>query len=218
MGREPSPTTVYFVRHGQATRFADAADAGLTEAGVQQAVATAQFLTAQFLPAQFLTGQPVAAVYTSGARRAMDTAAILAQAWGRVAIVDPRLCERAEYDPTADMPVADFVAMWERANVQRDWQPPLGDSANACGLRMAAFVAACHAQWPGRHVVAVSHGGAIADLLHQLVTQAGLAARNPALAARPYDGAVLRECSVTVVRVDAADVTLLAAASAAHLP
>ena len=208
MAREPRSTTIHFVRHGQSVRFADAPDAGLTPLGERQAHATARFLAAQ----------PVVAVYTSDTRRAQETAAIIAAACGHSPTADPRLRERAEYAPTTGMSSADFVAMWERASAQREWQPPVGDSARGCGLRMAAFVAASHAHWPGGHVVAVSHGGAIADLLLQLFTLAELAAINPALAARPYDGALLRECSVTTLSVDVAGITLLDAASATHLP
>jgi probable phosphoglycerate mutase len=184
-------TRVFFVRHGRAHRFTHGADAGLTELGVRQAQATAQFLQAQAIDA----------VYTSPTRRSAETGAIIAHALGYAPRAEPRL--RAEYDPQAGLALPEFLAMWERANTERDWQPPVGDSARACGARMAAFMADCHAHHPNHGVVAVSHGGAIADLLLSLFSPAELAAVNPALAANPYDGTLLRECSVTLITTDA---------------
>lgn len=186
-------TCVFFVRHGQAHRFTHGADAGLTDLGVRQAQATARFLQAQ----------PIDAIYTSPTLRSAETAAIIAHALGHAPRTEPRLRERAEYDPQAGVALPEFLAMWARANTECEWQPPVGDSARACGERMAAFMADCHAHHPNRGVVAVSHGGAIADLLLALFTPDELAAVNPALAANPYDGTLLRECSVTLIATDA---------------
>ena len=150
--------------------------------------------------------------------RARETATIIAAPHGLPIIQDTRLRERANFGDLPGQTVEEFIAMWERCNVERTWIPPVGDSSVGCGKRVEAFVGDVHERWPQATVIAACHGGTIADFLLNVFTLDEIAAVNPALAATPYSGDVMRECSSTVVAFDGTDYSLREAASIDHLP
>ena len=201
-------TTIFFVRHGKINRLGDDVDPSLTEAGIAEAKATAAWLA----------DQPIEQVYASPLARARETAAIIAAPHELPVFQDDRLRERANFGDLPGQTVEEFIAMWERCNVERTWVPPVGDSSAGCGKRVEAFVADVHARWPQSAVVAACHGGTIADFLLNVFTLNEITAVNPALAAAPYSGDVMRECSMTVVDFDGAAYSLRKAASIDHLP
>ncbi len=200
-------TTIFFVRHGTFNRLGDNLDPPLTQKGVGEAKATAAWLADQS------TDQ----VYASPLSRARQTAEIIAAPLGLAVFQDARLRERASYGDLPGQTVNEFIAMWERNNVERTWIPPVGDSSSDCGRRVESFVADTYRRRPQGTVVAASHGGAIADFLLNVFSVDEIAAANPALAATPFSGDVMRECSITVVQFDGAAYTLDQAASINHL-
>lgn len=201
-------TTFFFVRHGTINRLGADLDPPLTEIGVNEATVTAVQLA----------DQPIDQVYASPLARATETAAIIAAPHELLVFQDDRLRERASFGSLPDQTVDDFIAMWERCNVERTWNPPVGDSSEGCGRRVEAFIADVQERQPQGTVVAASHGGAIADFLLNVFALDEIAASNPALAATPYSGDVMRECSTTVVDFDGTAFSLRKAASIDHLP
>ena len=125
----------------------------------------------------------IAHVYASPLRRARETAEIIASGVGVARVdVDERLRERANWGDVAGVSWDDFVARWERSNVDRDYVIPGGISAREAGRRAAAFVHDVHAAEPDEHVVAVTHGGIIVDLLVECLDDgSGLIRRHPEL-------------------------------------
>jgi broad specificity phosphatase PhoE len=102
-----------------------------------------------------------------------------------------------------------FVALWERCSRERDYLPlvgdsPVGDSSRGAGQRVEAFMATVHAAFvqaglPDGEVVAVAHGGLIADFLLNICSPITLAQISPAFAAQPYAAEVMRNGAITVV-------------------
>lgn len=200
-------TTLYFVRHGSYNRLGPNFDPPLTQTGISQALATAALLA----------DLPIDQVFTSPLARAKETAEIIAAPRGLPVRIDVRLRERANFGDLPGQTVAEFVAMWERCNLERKWVPPVGDSSTACGRRVELFVVDIYRHWPQATVVAASHGGAIADFLLNVFTFDDISAVNPALAETPFSGDVMRECSITVVHFDGTAYALERAASVNHL-
>jgi broad specificity phosphatase PhoE len=200
-------TTCYFLRHGSFNRLGNNLDPPLTQKGTAEAKATAAWLADKF----------VDSVYASPLTRASQTAAIIAAPQALPVIQDARLRERASFGDLPEQTVEEFVSMWERCNVERTWIPPTGDSSRACGARVEDFVANRNAGQPNATIVAASHGGAIADFLLYAFTVDEIAAINPALAATPFNGDVIRECSITFVHFDGTAYTLEQVASINHL-
>jgi len=198
-------TIFYLIRHGQKAH-GNLSDA-LTPLGQRQAQQTAVYLQQQ----------PVQRFYTSPIDRAKATAAIIAATIQLPAIEEPLLRERANWGDLPGQSFEEFIAIWERCNRERDWEPPLGDSACQAGARIERFIET-HAQTVENElVIAVTHGGVIADFLLNVFPVATLAQVHPGFVAQPYSSAVIRECSITIVDYVAPTYHLVAIASVAHL-
>lgn len=211
-------TLFYLVRHGQIERGTvgkaiDPADPPLSALGRTQAEAIAAYLRQR----------PISRVSASPLRRAQETAAPLAAALGLPVMVEPRLRERINFGDLPGQTLAEFVALWERCNRERDFVPPVGLSSRAAGQQVESFVADVHAELPDGEVVAVGHGGIIADFLLNICPPEALAHISPAFAAQPYAGEIMRHGSITIVEYtkeseDAANYAVKAIALTAHLP
>jgi broad specificity phosphatase PhoE len=199
---------VFLVRHGKIERRVGVSDPALTPLGVSQAQAAATYLQAQ----------PICRIYSSPLLRAKETATYIAAAHKLAVIEDVRLRERANWGDLPDQPLADFVAMWERCNQDRDWLPPVGDSSRQAGVRVERFMVDRFQESPDDDLVAGSHGGTIADFILNIFPFAVQQALNPAFAAAPFSGEVMRECSITIVRYDGRAYNLEALALTDHLP
>ena len=197
-------TTFYLIRHGDRERTIG--DPPLSAVGTAQARATAAFLRAT----------PLQAVYASPLRRARETAAHIAAPRGLPVVEDARLRERANWGDLPGQTFADFAAMWERGTRDRDFIPPVGDSARQAGARIEAFVQEIALAYPDGQVVAVTHGGVIADFLVNVFAVDELDRWHPEFLA--VQSKIVAECSITVVRSDGFRHRLEALAGVQHLP
>lgn len=188
---------IHFIRHGKRDRR-QIGDPGLTAAGRTEAG----------LLAAALAVEPVAAVYSSPLARAGETAAIIATTLGLTVVNDGRLRERMNWGDCADQSFDEFIAQWERCSQERDDEPAVGDSSRAAGQRLASFAAAGHQASAAQTVVAVTHGGVLADFLRNVFTPAALDRVQPAFSLAPYSGEVIPECSVTTLVYDGEDYDL----------
>lgn len=163
-------TELWLIRHADAydglsldgsgarTRF----DPGLSERGVRQA----QALAAR------LSGVGIAAVYSSPIRRAVETAAVVAGLIGREHRVREGLREVAFSfggSISAQRPedrLGALLGALERFRATRSWSA-FGDAEpmNAVRERMNAELRGIAATHPGERVAVISHGGAIAAYL-----------------------------------------------------
>jgi broad specificity phosphatase PhoE len=185
-------TLFYLVRHGQIARdhaAVDPADPPLSAMGRVEAAQVAAFLASR----------PITRVYASDLRRAQETAAPIAARFGLPVIVEPLLRERMNFGDLPGQTLDEFAALWERCSRERDFVPPVGDSSRAAGQRVERFMAAVHADVPHGEVVAVAHGGLIADFLFNIAPLDALAQISPAFVADPYAGEVMRNGAMTVV-------------------
>lgn len=198
-------TVFHFVRHGQIDRTQDLIDPPLSAHGLTQAQAVVAYLRTL----------DIDQIYTSPLRRSAETAAIIAAALDLPVQQDARLRERANFGDIPGQSLADFVAMWEACNLDRDRTPPGGASSRAAGRRVEEFVTDVYDRSPAAAVVAVCHGGTIADFLRNIASPSQLAAVHPAFAAQPYDAEIMRECAVTTVHFDAEGYTIQAIAQVA---
>jgi broad specificity phosphatase PhoE len=141
---------VYLVQHAE--KRPEPGDPGLTDLGRDQASRVAQWLSTK----------GIQAVYSSPLRRAVETAEPIAAALGVAIIRDERLVERMNWD--GRQPLAEFLADWERATLDRDFVPSTGDSSRRAAARLIGFL-----EHLGDHTVAaVTHGGITIDALRTL--------------------------------------------------
>lgn len=64
---------------------------------------------------------------------------------------------------------------------------------------LEAFTHSLADQFPGGNVIAVCHGGVIADFLLNIFSRTQLAEVHEAFSVDPYSGDVIQECSITTV-------------------
>lgn len=146
----------YFVRHGETAwnaegRFSGSTDVPLSDVGRRQA----------HLLAERFRGMPVAALYTSPLRRALETARVVGEALGLTSMVDARLTELSygkwEGHTFAEIPHADpaFYQEWERDPARL--APPGGETGVHLLERAMPFLAELAEDYPSGHVVVVCH-------------------------------------------------------------
>ena len=189
---------VHLIRHGQRVRGGPR-DHPLSPEGRAQAAALAGALESE----------AIAAVYTSPLRRAAETAAILARPHLLDVVETPLLRERVNWGDLPGQTRADFEQMWLHCDRERTWVPEVGDSSVAAGQRLERFVASLGDLPVDAQVVAVTHGGILADFLLNAFSTDELASTNSAFARQPYSADVVHECSVTRIRAEAGTLRLI---------
>jgi broad specificity phosphatase PhoE len=195
-------TTFYLIEHGEKEMGID--DPPLTGRGRWQAQQTALALR----------DKGIGHLFSSPQRRTRETAAYLAGALDLSLHIDARLRERMEWGGNqSPETLADFLADWERATVERDFVPRSGDSSRQAGARLQAFLDDVAARYPGASVAPVTHGGVTVDLLRNLFGDAAIHDRAPDLMLSGPQG-----CAITHLSRDQSGFTLHALASVAHLP
>jgi broad specificity phosphatase PhoE len=153
-------TTLYLVRHGQKQPYPG--DPGLTELGLIQAQETGLYL--QKFPITHIVSSPL--------KRAVETAAQIAQVLKMPYTTNPALVERMNWTGE-DQTMPEFLQEWVKATLQREYVPLHGQSSRETGEKVANLAEGL--SHPDAHLVFVSHGGAIADYLRNLFGDEDLA-------------------------------------------
>ena len=159
----PKPLRVYVVRHAQAWKNVppsarphamsdDELDA-LTPAGLARATALGHELA----------GKGIAAVYTSPARRAQQTAQAIATALG----LGPPIVDEAlrTLDTGRDAEAGSGMARTKSWKAGRDPRPAGGESLADGNARATAALKAIAAQRPGEAIAVVTHGEIASSLI-----------------------------------------------------
>jgi broad specificity phosphatase PhoE len=134
----------------------------LTERGLEQAAAVGARLARE----------PIAAVYSSDVRRALQTAQAIAAPHGLSPIPDPGLRERkaGDFEGKSISEVLDrYPAVWEeRAADFWGWSPPGGETFRQVLDRALAVVERLRREHDGQTVAVVSHMGVVRALISRL--------------------------------------------------
>jgi probable phosphomutase (TIGR03848 family) len=155
----PHATTVVLVRHGQTATTGKvlpgrAAGLDLADAGRTQAERAAELIA---------DGPEIAAVYTSPLERARQTAAPIAAALGRRAVVDKGLLE-CDFGEWTGERLSTLMKKPEWTTVQRSpstFRFPGGESFAEMQLRIVSTLDRLRAAHPGGTIVCVSHADPI---------------------------------------------------------
>jgi broad specificity phosphatase PhoE len=181
---------VSFIRHGKRDNRL-VWDPSLTPEGR----AEAGLLAAQ------LASLNITEIFISPLARASETAGIIGTTLALEVVENLRLRERMNWGDFEGQTFDDFVAEWDRCSRERDFQPSVGDSSIGAGRRIESFVSDCHARSLGS-VVAVTHGGVLADFLLNVFLLDELDRVRSEFRAHPYSSDVIPECSLTTVDYD----------------
>lgn len=192
------PTELLLIRHGYTERIkGDYVHAPLTPLGQQQAAKTGEYLATQ---------PPLGAFYTSPLRRAHETAAAIASKIGASPVVKNGIREveglevpsLAAYEFASIIdPVEDYLD--DRAGKPIRW--PLEGRVSQSILEIIA----AH---PNQRVAVVAHSGVISAILAWYFPEER----------GEWWLTTVRNCSITRLAVDGAQVKLLGADETSHLP
>ena len=196
------PTRVIVVQHGDKERRAG--DPGLTAVGVDQAMAAARAVAVRGHPTE---------VWSSPLRRAIETAAPLAERTGVSVQQDARLRERMNWDDSDAQSLDAFLDDWAACTADRERRPRQGDSSADAARRFIDALDDLAARRPDATTAVVAHGGVTTDALRTLLGDEELARRAPTL----IDDGV--PCgALTTLEHDGARWTVVAIAATDHLP
>jgi 2,3-bisphosphoglycerate-dependent phosphoglycerate mutase len=161
LGEEAAGPVLWLVRHGESTWNA----CGLAQGQSDQPQLTRRGASQAHHAARQLRGCPIDEVYASDLRRAVATAAPLAEVLGLDFTRDPRLRERGlgvlEGSRSVAVPAALSGVAGERV-IDPDARPPEGESLRDLYWRVAGFADdLLAAAPPPREVAVVAHGGTL---------------------------------------------------------
>lgn len=195
----------YLIRHGE--KQTAPGDPPLSPKGEIQAKLTAKQLS------RF----PVKAVFTSPMKRTTQTAAEIGNFFNIPVLSTPLLKERVNWGDDPNQSFEEFLAMWKKTSLKRDWLPPVGDSSFQAGKRLELFIDSLNSH-PAEHIVLVTHGGIISDFLRNLFDGSFLDDHLPGFSSS-WDDSIIQECSITILgkKKPTGKFKLLKLADTAHL-
>ncbi|RDI54267.1 glucosyl-3-phosphoglycerate phosphatase (pgm family) [Nocardia mexicana] len=169
-GKHAGVRRLILLRHGQTEwnaveRMQGQTDTELSELGRRQAKDAARELV----------GHDAIALVSSDLRRAYDTAVALADHSGLEVVRDRRLRETSlgEWEGLTHIDVDErYPGARQTWRLNADFTPPGGESKLEVGARALPVVRelfAARADWPGRTIILVAHGGLIAALTAALL-------------------------------------------------
>ncbi|MCT1402059.1 histidine phosphatase family protein [Paenibacillus sp. p3-SID867] len=196
-------TEFYLVRHAEKEKRVG--DVSISPEGIKQARKTANHLSKMSIDKMI----------SSPLNRAKQTAQIVAEAIHITVSEDSRLRERANWGDSPGQTFEEFVEMWNRCTKERDYMPPVGDSARRAGERLASCLLELSHQHPYETIVIVTHGGLITDFMVNEFTEEELNHKQPNFIIAQSN--LVPECSVTHIRCWDGRFTLIDFANTAHL-
>lgn len=178
-------TNFYLVRHAKKEKGIE--DVALSSEGLLQAQVTASHFCRI----------PIKKMISSPLKRAKETAQIIANETKTTISEDIRLRERANWGDIPGQTFEEFVDLWNRCTHDRDFSPPVGDSARKAGERLSSCLLDLSAEHPQDNIIVVTHGGLITDFLINVIAEEELRKKHPNFIVEQSN--LVSECSITRV-------------------
>lgn len=195
-------STFYLVRHG--VRLNRLEDTELSDIGKKQTELTAEYLS----------DKGIYAIFASPLKRAQQTASIISQRLNLKVVSDNRLKERLIYGDILGISFEEFLKEWDKTSVDREYRPPVGDSARMSGYRIKSLIEEIDAV--NKTFLIVTHGGIIGDFLRNMFPENMLPFQtNPSSSIRYVE---ILECPITIVEKNENEYLLKGVNNTGHLP
>lgn len=197
-------TYFYIIKH--ANRKVTKGNPSLTKLGIRQAQLTGSYLKRI----------PIAAVYSSPLKRTLETAHYIAKELNLKVHIDKRLRERMNWGDNPTQSFEEFIKEWDYASNHRDFQPTVGDSSSRkAGKRLEAVIKDLAKRYRNTHVVIVTHGGIISDMLRNVFPEHELRKFKDKFPEEREKH--ILDCSITVIKRNRGKYYLKKFASTEHL-
>lgn len=191
----------YLVRHGQ--KEAVPFDPPLTKIGVKQAEITSEVLK----DIEFKE------IIASPKLRTKQTAEIIAKPHSLPINIDDRLIERLEWEN--DESFDEFIAEWNKTDIDRSYLPKKGRSSKANGERVKTFLRELSDKHNDGDILIITHGGTIGDLLRTLFAEETIEHKTEPISGAKYVD--ILECSTTKIELNEEKFNLLKLGDISHL-
>ncbi|MCK6449974.1 MAG: histidine phosphatase family protein [Alphaproteobacteria bacterium] len=162
------------MRHGQ-SEFNVVYSVTRVDPGIRDPVLTEEGRRQAWAAAEALAGAGVRRVLASPYRRALQTAAIIAESLDLPVSVDPIVGERAAFACDVGSPVSALCREWPGLRLDHlpeSWWPRLEESHDSLLMRCARFRDRVLADTERQDLLVVSHWGFIRGLTGQRITNA----------------------------------------------
>lgn len=196
-------TEFHLVRH--AKKVSGIGDVSISAEGLEQAHMTAEHFTKL----------PFIEIVHSPLTRSRITAEIISKTTRKALTEDIRLRERMNWGDLPGQTFQEFVEMWEQCTRERDYCPPIGDSARKAGERLSSCLIGLADRHPQETLVIVTHGGLITDFLVNEFSREELHRTYPNFLEEQNN--LVAECSITRVSYCNGKFDLLDFANTTHL-
>ena len=193
---------IYLIRHAEKEKLST--DPPLTKLGQEQAQKTAEY----FKDIQ------IDKIYSSPLKRTKETSEIISKYLKMNFEIDDLLKERFNWGDIKNQTHSEFVEMWKKSSLARNWQPPEGFSSDEAGDRLKKFIETIDKNNVDK-VIAVSHGGIIADFLRNTFEDKVLNELLPDFS--DYYEYLIPFSSITILEKIDADYKVISIADAKHL-
>lgn len=177
----------YLVRHGQ--RIKTIGDQPLSLLGEKQAALTAKYLS----------NWSIDYIFSSPLLRTQQTAFLIQKELKLSICIEPLIRERANWGDDPQQTGTDFMHDWNRAVLDRDWKPKVGDSSKVSGSRLETAIHN-YSNINKNHFLFVTHGGIITDFLLNVFSKEKIKQMNSDFFDK-YDKTI-HECSITIIKFD----------------
>jgi len=175
----------YLLRHGN--KNPGNGNPTLSDLGTDQANKTGNYLKKK----------NIQAIYSSQYIRAKITAQIIAEILDLPVNISNLLSERSNWDDS-NMSFDNFLEIWSKSTINRDWRPPIGDSSIDSGKRLEKFIIN-QMEFETNNILVVTHGGIIADYLRNNISDLEINSINSNV--KESNNWLIAECSLTVVEM-----------------
>lgn len=143
---------IYLIRHGQKEKLKE--NPPLTKLGLKQAQKTAEYFK----------NIKINKIYSSPLIRAIQTSEVISKYLKLDFETNDLLKERFNWGDIKNQTYSEFIEMWKKSSLIRNWQPPNSFSSNEAGERLDKFINSLDEKLNNK-IIIVSHGGIIADFL-----------------------------------------------------
>jgi len=143
---------IYLIRHGEKEKLKK--NPSLTKLGLKQAQKAAEYFK----------NIKINKIYSSPLIRCMQTSEVISNYLKLDFETNDLLKERFNWGDIENQTFSEFITMWKKSSLIRNWQPPEGFSSNEAGKRLQKFINSINEK-PSSKIIIVSHAGIIADFL-----------------------------------------------------
>lgn len=193
---------IYLIRHGDKEKFKE--NQSLTELGLEQAQKTAEYFR----------DIKIDKIYSSPLKRTVQTAKIISKYLKLNFKTSDLLKERFNWGDIKNQTYSEFIEMWKKSSLIRNWRPPNGFSSNEAGERLDKFINSLEKDHNSK-IIIVSHGGIIADFLRNNFEDKTLNELFPNFS-EYYENSV-SVCSITILERKNNNYKILSIAETEHL-